>query len=103
MLSVTCGLCRKSGQVPEAFAGKRIKCVACGHRFLADSAPTPEVETSVETAIPEEFLDLAAPVQPSVVSRTTEIDVFVTVLVTDQWVSPSSLPKEKCSHGSMGG
>jgi hypothetical protein len=45
-----------------AFAGKRIKCMACGHHLLADSAPTPEVETGFEASIPEEILDLVAPV-----------------------------------------
>jgi hypothetical protein len=77
MLSVTCGSCRKSGQVPHTFAGKRIKCVACGHRFRAESPLTPEAETGLETSIPAEFLDLADPAENPPISRTTEIDVFV--------------------------
>jgi hypothetical protein len=91
MLPVTCASCRKSGLVPEEFAEKRIKCLACGHRFRVENSPipeSPEEETDYELSIPDEFLDFTAPGRHPLVARTTEIDVFVAPLLGRQGQPP---------------
>jgi hypothetical protein len=96
MISVSCLACQKIGQVPDDFAGKRIKCVACGLCFWVEVSPNPEAETGFEISIPAEIFGFTDPVQKPLVARTTEIDVFVVLHLAGPKQPPCLSSNEEC-------
>ena len=40
-MKADCPRCAQSYDVPESFAGEKIKCVRCGEIFIADAPPLP--------------------------------------------------------------
>lgn len=54
MLNVQCDVCKKTSEVPEEFAGRRVKCGSCGFKFRLAPLAKPENTTTFHPVFDKE-------------------------------------------------
>ncbi|WP_406699170.1 DUF4177 domain-containing protein [Singulisphaera sp. Ch08] len=97
MLSVTCPNCSKAGQIPEHFAGRRIKCGECGSRFEVTPFDPPDFDKLIDEPVPDLILDLVAENADKLTPPMDDVGALPDSLKTVEDHAPPFLPQDSRS------